>query len=96
MIAWELFTKKYRSVFFRHFLKENGDQPGLPEAYMFNTGKKEYEKFNQWPPAHVQKKKMYLDNREMLGFNAPKVAGYSEYISDPNKPNPTQWISRFL
>ncbi|MGB5007459.1 MAG: CocE/NonD family hydrolase [Ferruginibacter sp.] len=83
------YQKNIEAVFFRHFLKENGDRnTGLPEAYMFNTGKKEYEKFNQWPPANVQKKKMYLDNRERLSLIAPKVEGYSEYISDPNKPVP--------
>ncbi|MGB2847052.1 MAG: CocE/NonD family hydrolase, partial [Saprospiraceae bacterium] len=83
------FQKNIEAVFFNHFLKGNGDAiTGLPEAYMFNTGKKEYEKFNTWPPANAEKKKIYLDAGEKLSFGVPTKKSFSNYISDPNKPVP--------
>lgn len=75
--------------FFRHFLKESGDRSiNLPDAYMFNTGKKAYEKFDQWPPAAAEKKKLYLSPDEKINFTASGNNRFAEFISDPNKPVP--------
>jgi len=44
------YQKNIEAKFFNHFLKGNGDKnSGLPNAYMFNTGKKEWETFDKWP-----------------------------------------------
>ena len=83
------FQRNIEAVFFNHFLKGSGDgKTGLPDAYMFNTGKKVYEQFNQWPPANTTKQKMYLASNEKLSMVAPGTNSYSEFISDPNKPVP--------
>ena len=83
------YQKNIEAVFFRHFLKEKGDgNTGLPDAYMFNTGKKEYEKFNQWPPANVQKRELFLDVDGKLIFDETFGKGFSEFVSDPAKPVP--------
>jgi putative CocE/NonD family hydrolase len=76
--------------FFKHFLKEAGDgKTGLPEAYLFDTGKKEWKTFDKWPVATVEKKKLYFHEKGKLDFNAPKEAkSVSEYVSDPLKPVP--------
>ena len=83
------YQREIEGKFFRHFLKESGDRnTGLPDAYMFNTGKKEYEKFDQWPPTNVVRKKMYLGANESLQFEAPATIDYSSFVSDPAKPVP--------
>ena len=73
--------------FFSHFLKDGAD-PKLPEAYMFDTGKKSWKTFDVWPPKDPQVK-LYLGEKEKLSVNAPlndKAA--FEYVSDPAKPVP--------
>jgi uncharacterized protein len=84
------YQREIEAKFFNHFLKGSGDgQTGLPDAYMFNTGKKEYEKFNQWPPANTVTKQLYFNSGEKLSMTAPAAANsFSEYVSDPNKPVP--------
>ncbi|MEO5984105.1 MAG: CocE/NonD family hydrolase, partial [Ferruginibacter sp.] len=83
------FQRNIEAKFFRHFLKENGTgNPGLPEAYMYNTGKKQYEQFAQWPPANATKQKLYFSSNEKLSINIATGNGFSEFISDPNKPVP--------
>ena len=40
--------------FFRHFLKGEGDPTGLPEAHVFDTGRKEWSEFDAWPPSAAE------------------------------------------
>ncbi len=83
------YQRNIEAKFFRHFLKENGGtNSGLPEAYMYNTGKKQYEQFAQWPPTTATKQKLYFSSNEKLSFNTGTANGFSEFISDPNKPVP--------
>lgn len=83
------YQRNIEAVFFNHFLKGRGDgKTGLPDAYMFNTGKKVYEQFNQWPPANTMKQKMFLAANEKISMLPTKANGYAEFISDPNKPVP--------
>ncbi|SKB59771.1 CocE/NonD family hydrolase [Dyadobacter psychrophilus] len=76
--------------FFKHFLKESGDgKTGLPEAYMFDTGKKTWETFDKWPVAAVEKRKLYFHEAGKLDFKEPvQTKSVSEYVSDPAKPVP--------
>jgi putative CocE/NonD family hydrolase len=84
------YQNNIEAKFFKHFLKEAGDgKTGLPEAYLFDTGKKEWKTFDKWPVASVEKKKLYFHSKGKLDFNAPKEAkSVSEYVSDPLKPVP--------
>jgi putative CocE/NonD family hydrolase len=83
------YQRDIEAKFFDHFLKGPADgKTGLPDAYMFNTGNKVYEQFNQWPPANTEKKRLYFQPKEGLSFTAPAAGGFSEYVSDPNKPVP--------
>jgi putative CocE/NonD family hydrolase len=84
------YQNNIEAKFFKHFLKEAGDgKTGLPEAYLFDTGKKELKTFDKWPVASVEKKKLYFHSKGKLDFNAPKEAkSVSEYVSDPLKPVP--------
>ncbi|WP_438424386.1 CocE/NonD family hydrolase [Aquimarina macrocephali] len=81
------FQKNVETTFFNHFLKGNADgKTGLPEIQIFDTGKKEWNSYESWPPANVEKKTFYLSaNDELSGKSG---AGSSEFISDPKKPVP--------
>lgn len=81
------FQENMEAKFFRHFLKEGGKgDSGLPEAYMFDTGRKEWEEFTSWPPAASVKQTYFLKEGK-LENNAS--AGFSQFTSDPNRPVPS-------
>ncbi|WP_299260931.1 CocE/NonD family hydrolase [uncultured Aquimarina sp.] len=80
------FQKNIETKFFNNFLKGDGDKnTGLSEVQIFDTGKKEWNTYDSWPPKNVEKKTMYLSGDD-LTETAGK--GFSEFISDPKKPVP--------
>ncbi len=82
------FQKEIERTFFAYHLKNEGDL-NLPEAYMFNTGKKQWEKFDVWPPKDIPPLKLYFGENGKLSVNKPLDEKMSyEYISDPAKPVP--------
>ncbi|WP_114939232.1 CocE/NonD family hydrolase [Mucilaginibacter endophyticus] len=83
------YQKNIEAKFFNHFLKGNGDKnSGLPNAYMFNTGKKEWATFDKWPAANAVHEKMFLGADGKLANSQPAIAGSVSYVSDPLKPVP--------
>jgi len=83
------YQRNIEAKFFRHFLKESGDgKTGLPDAYLFDTGIKEWKQFDKWPSASAQKLSFYLNTNGKLDQVKPARAGASEYVSDPKKPVP--------
>ncbi len=96
-----LYREHIERPFFAHYLKDETD-PRLPEAYVFETGANQWRKFDDWPPAHLDERYLYLEANGRLSFDAPPppgdgasdVGGYDEFISDPARPVPfTQAIS---
>lgn len=84
------YQKNMEYKFFNHYLKENSKNAvALPEAYMFDTGKKEWKEFTQWPPKNSIKLNFYLNTDGKITNEKTTSAGYSEYYSDPNKPVPS-------
>jgi len=76
--------------FFLFYLKGKGEGAKLPEAYVFETGRNEWNKFDAWPPKEAKAKTLYFHPAGKLDLNAP-VAGadsFDEYLSDPKKPVP--------
>lgn len=83
------YQKNIEQKFFAHFLKGKGDKAsGLPEAYMFNTGKNEWKTFDKWPSPGATHVKFYLNNDGKLAMSAPSTQGATTYMSDPMKPVP--------
>jgi len=81
------YQKNIEQPFFHHYLKEDSKTAAkLPEAYMFDTGKKQWEQFENWPPKQTQKVSFYLDNSGTLAKNILNQVAFSEYTSDPKKP----------
>jgi uncharacterized protein len=82
------YQREIERKFFAHFLKNQG-QPSLPEAYMFDTGKKEWRTFESWPPKNISPMQLYFGENGKLGINKPlNESAVFEYVSDPAKPVP--------
>ena len=82
------YQKDIEQPFFNYYLKGKGDL-NLPEAYMFDTGIKEWKRFEQWPPENPESMTLRFAKNGELTINreVDASAGF-EYISDPNKPVP--------
>jgi uncharacterized protein len=85
----EYFREQIEFPFFMHNLKDEGDGK-LPKAWLFETGKNEWRKFEAWPPKNATRRSLYLDAGGKLTFTPPAHAPeeFDEYTSDPAKPVP--------
>ncbi|QJW88704.1 CocE/NonD family hydrolase [Spirosoma taeanense] len=82
------YQRNIEAKFFNHFLKGAGDgKTGLPEAYLFNTGRNEWRTFDKWPATNTQTIQFYLSSNGQLAQSGGST-GYSEFVSDPMKPVP--------
>ncbi len=81
------YQKNVETKFFNHFLKGAADgKTDLPEIQIFDTGKKEWNSFEKWPPSNTEKKTLYLSGKGKLSNTSTE--GDTEFISDPQKPVP--------
>ena len=84
------YQKNIEYKFFNHYLKEKSkDAAALPEAYMFDTGKKEWNEFASWPPKESSKLNFYFNSNGTLTKEQFVNNSYAEYYSDPKKPVPS-------
>jgi putative CocE/NonD family hydrolase len=82
------YQREIERKFFAYHLKGEG-MPSLPEAYLFDTGKKEWKKFDVWPPKDMTPLRLYFGEGGRLSVNKPlNEQAVFEYISDPAKPVP--------
>ncbi|MDE0536294.1 CocE/NonD family hydrolase [Tenacibaculum sp. L6] len=82
------FQKEVETKFFNHFLKGDGNKnSGLPEAYVFDTGKKTWKSYDVWPPENAQKQTFFLsDDQELTATQ--KGNNKISFISDIKRPVP--------
>lgn len=81
------YQRDVETKFFNHFLKGKGDDnTGLSEIRVFDTGKKEWNAYDIWPPKSIEKKSYFLSANEKLENNVQ--VGFTTFISDPKKPVP--------
>ncbi len=85
----EFYRKNIELPFFNYHLKGKGDLD-LPEAFVFETGANRWRRFDEWPPSHMETKKLYVRGDETLSFESPPDIEdvYDEYVSNPDKPVP--------
>ena len=82
------YQREIERKFFNAILKDN-QQTGLPEAYMFDCGLKQWKQFGEWPPKGIPPVKLYFGEGGKLSVNTPtKADAVFEYISDPAHPVP--------
>jgi len=84
----EFFQENIETKFFNHFLKEKGDHnSGLPEAYVFDTGKRKWKQYKSWPPKNIVKEVAYLsmDNKLTTKQVSSKAI---RFVSDIKRPVP--------
>ena len=81
------FQKNIHLNFFTHHLKGKKINP-ISKATIFETGSNRWRTFDRWPPKNTKYSKLYLSSNEKLTNKPLQGKGYSEYISDPNKPVP--------
>ncbi|MDT9598822.1 CocE/NonD family hydrolase [Sphingosinicella rhizophila] len=97
-LSWEGDTaKQYRRdmvmPFFNQFLRD-GPPANLARVTVYNTGKNEWEHFDDWPVAcqsgcATPMTPLYLKADYALSFDRPTEAKASDkYVSDPAKPVP--------
>ena len=84
------FQKKIETTFFNHFLKGKGDKnSGLPEAYVFDSGKKGWKSYNSWPPKNIKIEKFFLNKEQNLAKkHLGKLINKIQFISDIKHPVP--------
>lgn len=82
------YQKNIELPFFNYHLKGKGKMK-LPEAYMFDTGTKEWRTFDVWPPVEIPPATLHFEkNGKLLVNKEPTEEAAFSYISDPNKPVP--------
>jgi hypothetical protein len=88
----EFFRDDIELPFFNYYLKgaEGADAGKFPKAWVFETGRNEWRRFEAWPPPNVTRRSFYFGAGGRLTFEpASNVSpGYDEYTSDPAKPVP--------
>ena len=84
----EFFQEHIETKFFNHFLKNDGTiNSGLPEAYVFDSGRKEWKTYDSWPPKGVEKLSLFLsEDQKLTEKSAPLKA--IQFISDIKHPVP--------
>ncbi|MET1257860.1 CocE/NonD family hydrolase [Flagellimonas sp. DF-77] len=82
------YQDQIETKFFHHFLKgDGGPDSGLPEAYVFDTGRKDWQQYDSWPPAGVTKRTMYLSEDDALTTDLQGNTGV-QFVSNVKKPVP--------
>jgi uncharacterized protein len=81
------FRENIEAPFFRYYLHGAGSAPSW-RATTFQSGSNSWRTYDSWPPKEAKPTNLYLHADGTLSFDAPKAAGYREYVSDPATPVP--------
>ena len=60
----------------------------FPEACVFETGSREWVRFDSWPPKNATEASLYLNAKGKLSWTQAKDVGFDEYLSDLTQPSP--------
>lgn len=90
------YQREIEREFFHAILKENR-KPKLPEAFIFDTGVKEWRSFDVWPPDNIPPVSLTFQENGKLGLNEkPDETLVFDYVSDPMKPVPYRSVTEGL
>ncbi|MCR9249460.1 MAG: CocE/NonD family hydrolase [bacterium] len=80
------YQREVEREFFHAILKENR-KPNLPEAFIFDTGTKKWNSFDEWPPKSIAPVTLSFHENGKLELNGtPNEDLVFDYVSDPMKP----------
>jgi uncharacterized protein len=85
------FQRDVEAPYFHAYLKGDG-KTDLPEALMFDTGKKNWRQFSRWPAPEATSRRYYLHANGTLSSAAPATHASLSYVSDPAKPVPSRCL----
>jgi len=99
----ETIREEIQRPFFEQYLRD-GDDPGLAEATVFETGANRWRHFEAWPPPASEPRSFYFHEGQALSTDAPRggAKARDEYVSDPAKPVPytmeitTRWARNYM
>jgi uncharacterized protein len=85
----EGYLREVEAPWFAYWLKDKG-KPSLPEAYLYDSGARQWRSFASWPPKDGARRSLYLRAGRRLAFEPPKSGErtYDQYVSDPAHPVP--------
>ncbi|MGY5850592.1 CocE/NonD family hydrolase [Salegentibacter sp. F14] len=82
----EDYQRNIETVFFNHFLKgDTNEDPELPEAYLYDTGQRQWNTYDQWPP-EGEEKVFFLGPDQKLTDEPSQTE--KRFVSDIKKPVP--------
>jgi putative CocE/NonD family hydrolase len=81
------YQREIEAPFFEHHLKGKKN-PNLPEAYLFDTGLKQWEKYDVWPPKDNKITMTFKEDGELVINGEGDSNAKFSYTSDPAKPVP--------
>ncbi len=85
----EYYQKEIETKFFSHWLKGEGDgDTALPEAHIFDTGRKKWNSYDTWPPQEAMKVGFFLGENNTLAGSPSSKKGFETFVSDPANPVP--------
>jgi putative CocE/NonD family hydrolase len=85
----EYYQKNIETKFFNHWLKGEGNgDTELPEAHVFDTGRKEWKSYDVWPPKEAMKINFFLGPNNTLAGSPGSKRGAEKFVSDPANPVP--------
>ncbi len=83
------YQRMMEAPFFRHYLKgQGGENTGLPNVSLFDTGLKHWRTFSHWPTSSRKSLRWYMTPNGKLTIQPANPTGFREYISDPADPVP--------
>ncbi len=85
----EYFREQIEFPFFMQTLKNHGHE-SLPKAWMFETGKNEWRKFDAWPPKNAVHRSLYLEAGGKLSFSLP--GGAAERLTNTVATQPSRFL----
>ena len=79
------FQRDYETEFFNHFLKKKTkDAIRLAEAHIYDTGLRQWNDYEEWPPKNTTSKTWYLGDNQQ--FTEQPTDNEEQFVSDPEKP----------
>lgn len=90
----DFYAEEVELPFFQFHL-EDGEEHTLPEALMYDTGAREWRRFDSWPPAAARRTDWFLNPGGELSAEAAPNGDPAGFVSNPANPVPYRQKATF-